>query len=474
MTRLAASVPAILWRGELRAQGLLLRKPLITALQSLVGASIFLVVVLRTRDALIHGGPVHYLNVAILVLALGMLMAANVTLLGERTGTLPWQLQRWAAGLPLTAGQVAWLIVAFSTLRSGLLTLTLLAAVAIGALTTVHSLTDVLVIAESAVLLPLLPVAVGLQWARRRGASVSFAFTLVPLALAVSALGVPLPLTSGWVDSALRWLSLPGMMLAGRADLAQATILLAAWTGVSLVLLRPSSLSLKDTLVSRGFGSSIWRLGRVPASEGRMSLAFDIAVHRIGLGDLFEILFLGAASCSVVALEVFANQTAFARAAMVAAFSIAAVTAALAGYVQMRATIRANDGAEAWVRALPISARDLSAARHSVCVGGAFLAVVPVMVLALLRGGPAEPIAVALWSGLSAWALTGWFAWYLPARGLMKYLGGYALFSWFATRTAIGAAVIAWHFVPAVAGLFLLDIGIGLAGQWRGTQAEAQ
>lgn len=474
MTGLTASVPALLWRGELRAQGLLLRRPLVTALQSLIGASIFVVVVLRTRDALVHGGPVHYLNVAILVVSLELLMAANVTLLGERTATLPWQLQRWAAGMPLTAGQVARLIVAFSTLRSGLLTLTLLAAVAIGALTTVHALTGAAVILASAVLLPLLPVAVGLQWARRRGASVSFAFTLVPLALTVSALSVPLPFASGWVDSALRWLSLPGMMLAGRADLAQASVFLAASTGVGLVLLRPGALSLKDSLVSRGFGSSIWRLGRVPASGSRMGLALDIAVHRVGLGDLVEVLFLGAASCSVVALEVFAGGTVFERAAIVAAFSIAAATAALAGYVQMRSTIRADDAAEAWLRTLPISTRDLSVARHGVCVGAALFAIVPVTVVALFRGGPAEPVGVALWCAMSAWAFTGWFASYLPARGVMKYLAGYALFSWFAMRTAIGAVIIAGHFVPALAGLILIDFAVGLAGQWRGAQAEAQ
>jgi hypothetical protein len=473
MNGLAASVPALLWRGELRVQGLLLRRPLVTVLQAVAGVAIFGIVALRTRDALFSTGPIHYLNVAILVMSIGILMAANVTLLGERTGTLPWQLQRWTAGLPLTAGQVARLIAAFSILRSGLLTLALLLAVAIGALTTAHSLTDALVIILSAVVLPLLPVALGLQWARRRGASVSFAFTLVPLALGVSAVTVPLPLTSGWVDSALRWISLPGMMLAGRADAVEAAVLLAGWAAVALVLMRPAALSLKDSLASRSFGSSVWRLGRVPASEGRWSLAFDIAVHRVGLGDLLEILFLGAASCSVVALQVFASGTLFMRAAMVAAFSMAAAAAGLAGYVQMRSTIRADDAAEAWLRALPMSRRDLSAARHAVCVAGALLAIVPVVVLAVIRGGPVEPVAVAVWLGLSVWALTGWFAAYLPASGLKKYIGGYALFSWFATRTAIGAAIIAWHFVPAVAGLVLIDFAIGLTGQWRGARADA-
>jgi hypothetical protein len=474
MNGLAASVPALLWRGELRVQGLLLRRPFVTALQAVAGVAIFGIVLLRTREALLDGGPVHYLTVAILVLSIGLLMAANVSLLGERTGTLPWQLQTWASGLPLTAGQVARLIAAFSILRSGLLTLTLLLAVAIGALTAVHSLTNALVILVSAALLPLLPVALGLQWARRRGASVSFAFTLVPLALGVSAVTVPLPLTSGWVDSAVRWISLPGMMLAGRADPLQAAVLLAGSTGVALVLLRPAALSLKDSLLSRGFGSSIWRLGRVPVSERRLSLAFDIAVHRVGLGDLLEILFLGAASCSVVALQVFANGTLLMRAAMVAAFSMAAAAAGLAGYVQMRSTIRADDAAEAWLRALPLSRPDLSTARHAVCVGGALLAIVPVMALTAIRGGPVEPLTVAMWSGLSVWALTGWFASYMSTSGFMKYVGGYALFSWFATRTAIGAEIIAWHFLPAVVGLFVIDFAVGLVGQWRGAQAEAQ
>ena len=474
MNGLGASVPALLWRGELRVQGLLLRRPFVTALQAVAGVAIFGIVLLRTREALLDGGPVHYLTVAILVLSIGLLMAANVSLLGERTGTLPWQLQRWASGLPMTAGQVARVIGAFSILRSGLLTLTLLLAVAIGALTAVHSLTNALVILVSAALLPLLPVALGLQWARRRGASVSFAFTLVPLAVGVSALTVPLPLTSGWVDSAVRWISLPGMMLGGRADPLQAAVLLAGSTGMAFVLLRPAALSLKDSLLSRGFGSSIWRLGRVPVSERRLSLAFDIAVHRVGLGDLLEILFLGAASCSVVALQVFANGTALMRAAMVAAFSLAAAAAGLAGYVQMRSTIRADDAAEAWLRALPLSRPDLSTARHAVCVGGALLAIVPVMVLTVIRGGPVEPVTVAMWSGLSVWALTGWFASYMSTSGFMKHVGGYALFSWFAARTAIGAAIIAWHFVPAVIGLFVIDFAVGLVGQWRGAKAEAQ
>jgi hypothetical protein len=474
MIAVSASVPALLWRGELRVQGLLLRRPLVTALQSLIGVAIFIAAVLRTRDALMAAGPVHYLNVAVLVLSFTALMAANVTLLGERTGTLPWQLQRWAAGLPFTPGQVARLIVAFSTLRSGLFTLALLAAVAVGSLTTVRSPIAAAVIVASALVFPLLPVAIGLQWARSRGTSVPFAFTVVPLALGFSALSLPLPLTSGWSDTAARWIGLPGLMLGGRADLATAAVFLAAWTGVALVLLRPAALSLKDFSVSRGFGSSIWRLSRIPSAEGRWTLAFDVAVHRVRLRDVAEVLFLGAVSCSIVALQVFATGTLFGRVALVAGFAGAAATATLAGYVQMRSTVLADDVTEAWIRTLPLSARDLAVARHAICTAGALLAVVPVTVLALVRADTLAPIGLALWSGLSAWALSGWFASYLSARGFLKHLGGYALFGWFAIRAAIGASVLITNTVPAVLALLLVDFVIGAAGHFRGGPAAAR
>src|SRR5260370_5321917 len=115
MTRIAGAVAVLLWRGELRAQGLLLRRPLVTAAQTIVGVAILAIVVLRVRDQLTSGAPVRYLNVTIVSLALAVLMAANVTLLGERTGTLPCQLQRWASSLPIASPHPHRLILAFFT-----------------------------------------------------------------------------------------------------------------------------------------------------------------------------------------------------------------------------------------------------------------------------------------------------------------------------------------------------------------------
>jgi hypothetical protein len=219
-------------------------------------------------------------------------------------------------------------------------------------------------------------------------------------------------------------------------------------------------------------------LSRVPASGGGTSLAFDIAVHKVKFTDLLEILFLGIVSCSVVALEQFASGTAFGAVAMAAALSGAAATATLAGYVQMRADIRTDDSAEAWIRGLPVSAPALSIARHAICSAGAVLAVLPVMVLAVVKsGGPLEPgaIALALWTGLSVWALTGWFAAYLSARGFLKHLGGYSLFTWYGVRLVAGAAILTATRNPlVVAALFAVDFLIGLAGQWRGATAGAK
>ena len=478
MTRIAAAVPALLWRGELRAQGLLLRRPLVTAAQTIVGLAILTIVVLRVRDQLASGAPVRYLNVTIISVALGVLMAANVTLLGERTGTLPWQLQRWASSLPIGSIQLARLIVVFSTLRSGLLTLALLGAIAVGALSMVHSLSAAAIILFSALLLPLLPVGVGLQWARRRGTSVSFAFTLAPLAIAVTAINIPLPTPAGWPGTFLQWTSLPAMTLVGRASPGEAIVLLAVWTGVAVVLLRPAALSMKDASTGRGLGSLVYRLGRIPVTRRPGSLVLDIAVHKVRATDLLEILFLGTVSCSVVALEVFARGTVFGAVALTAAISTAAATASLAGYIQMKANIRTDDSTEAWIRGLPISAPALSAARHGICSAGAVLAVLPVMVLAVVKmGGLLAPGAVllALWAALSAWSLTGWFASYLTARGFRKYLGGYSLFAWFGIRGLAGAAVLTTARNPLfVAGLFAADILIGLAGQWRGATAASR
>jgi hypothetical protein len=469
------SVPVHLWRGELRVQGLLLRKPLVTTAQALVGAGIFVLAVLRVHDALTSSGQLRTLNIAVLTFSLGMLVAANVTLLGERTGTLPWQLQRWAAGLPLRKTQVSELIVVFSILRSALLTLTLLSAVAIGALTASHSSTSVVEIACAAVVLPLLPVALGLQWARRRGTSVSLAFTIVPLGIGVTAASVPLPLTVGWLDAALRLVALPGMTLAGRADPVEAAILLAAWTALALALMRPAALSLREGSVGRGFGSSTWRLPRAPASSNPNLLALDIALHRVGITDLLEILFLGAVSCSVVALQSFARESAFGVIAMAAAFSGAAATATIAGYIHMRSTIRTDPQTESWIETLPLSASTLSVARHGVCTGGALLAVVPVMGLALLKSADPGAVTLAVWTGFSALALTGWFALYLSMRGWKRQLAGYALFAWYAVRTISGAAVLGvWNRPLLLATLFATDLAIAAAGQRVGAAAGAR
>lgn len=465
------SVPWRLWRGELRVQGLLLRRRLFTAVQAAVGLVFFFFVVLRVREALAGGGSLPVLNVAIATVALVVLLAANVTLLGERTGTLPWQLQRWAASLPLSSAQVARLIVAFSILRSGLTTLALLSAVAVGALTYARSLPTVLIILASALVLPLLPVALGLQWARRRGTSVSFAFTIVPLSVTVAVLSVQLPATSGWIQTALRVTALPGLLMTGRAGWAEAVVFLAAWAGLGLVLMRPSALSLRDSGVSRGFGSSIWRLGRIPPVHSPNRLALDIALHRVHLTDWLEVVFLGAVSCSVIALQSFVRDSVLGGFAIAGAFSAAGTTASIAGYVHMKAALRTDPASEAWVRTLPVSARDLGLARHAVCVAGSALAVVPVMVLALVKTGTPptqDAIVLALWTGMAAVALTGWFAAFLSIGGWARRVAGYVLFGWYTVRLLSGAAILAWNKPLVVAALFAIDLVIALIGHWLG------
>jgi hypothetical protein len=268
------------------------------------------------------------------------------------------------------------------------------------------------------------------------------------------------------------------MLLAGRAGLSEAALFLGAWTGLALVLKRPAALSLKDTAVSRGFGSSIWRLSRITASPNPNRLALDIAVHKVELSSLVEILFLGIVSCTVAALQVFPSHSVQGRLAMVAALSAAAATATLAGYVQMSSTVRTDPSTEAWIRTLPVSASALSTARHAVCAAGGLLAVLPVMVLAILKaGGPAEPSAylVAAWAGMSVWALTGWFATYLAARGVPKHVAGYSIFAGYSVRTVIGTAVlVVWRQPLLIVLLFAADIGIGLVGQWRGALAATR
>jgi hypothetical protein len=478
VTAVSISVPILLWRGELRVQGVLLRRRLFTLAQGLVGVLIYVAVVLRMRDALTGGGPTRTLNVAIITLSLGMLMAASVTLLGERTGTLPWQLQRWAATLPIKANQLARLIAAFSILRSGLMSLALLTAAAVGALTVAHSVTGVVLILSSAVLLPLLPVALGLQWARRRGASVSLAFTIVPLGVGFAAMSLPLPLVSGWMETALQWMALPGLLLAGKAGLGVGVIFLAAWTGLALVLMRPAALSLRDISVGRGFGSSIWRLSSIPVHPNPNRLALDIAVHKVGPIDLLEIVFLGAVSCSVVALQTFPTGSRFGGFATAAAFSTAAATATLAGYIHIKTVVRTDPATEAWIRTLPLSSRTLAIARHAVCCGGAALAVVPVMVLAIAKGGwPIDhgAVTLALWSGLSTVALTGWFAAYLSLQGWRRQVSGYALFGWYCVRSLAGAAILTSLNKPLlVPALVVADLGIALIGHWRGAPAASR
>jgi hypothetical protein len=242
--------------------------------------------------------------------------------------------------------------------------------------------------------------------------------------------------------------------------------------------MRPAALSLKDNVVGRGFGSSIWRLTR-PASASPNQLALDIALHRVTVTDVLEILFLGAVSCSIVALQVLPADALQRGFALAASISTAAATATLAGYLHMRGAVRTDPSTEAWIRTLPLSARSLSAARHAVCTAGALVAVVPVMVLVIVEtGGPGEPAAYvkAAWAGMSAWALTGWFASFQATPGIWKKrIGGYAVFAGYSVRTLLGAAVlIVWRQPILVLLLFAADFGIGLIGQWRGAVAASR
>jgi hypothetical protein len=472
----AVGIPLLLWRGELRAQGLLLRSRLLTALQGLVGLGILCMIVLRVREVLSTTGLLPPLRLAILSVSYCVIMAANVTLLGERTGTLPWQLQRWAATLPLRPSQVGQVVVAFSVLKSALFTLALLGAVAVGSVLDAASAASVLVILSSALILPLLPVAIGLQWARRRSASVSIAFTVAPLGLILVSLTMALPHTSGWVSSALSVLALPGAVIAGRVPVAESAIFLAGWLGAAAIALRPAALSLRDGLDRSWYRSSISPLVRDSESGRGRWLPFDIAIHRLGLVDAGELIILGVVS-SLVVLLVQSSGSTIGELGAVMATSTAAAMATVAGYLQIRSDVELEPVAEAWIRTLPVSRRSLTIARHVLCSAGGLLAICPVVFTAFVKGqGLAAPNAysLAVWTLLPAWTLSGWFAWYMSRQTWRRHVAGYVLVAGYSARALIGGVLLVVVHTPIALPLILLvDLAVGAIGHWRAMFAES-
>ena len=56
-----------------------------------------------------------------------------------------------------------------------------------------------------------------------------------------------------------------------------------------------------------------------------------------------------------------------------------------------------------------------------------------------------------------------------------RQLAGYLLFGWYSVRAVAGAAILVVSGNPfLVAGLFVVDLGIALFGQWRGAIAASQ
>ncbi len=464
MTR--ATGPALLlWRGELRVQGMTGRHRVLIVLEGLACLGVLLLMTSHVRSMLLAGST-STSNLALMTAALCAVVVVNVLVLGEQSRTRVGDLLDWAAPLPLRAVERTQLLVLSGLLRSVLFAVVLVGGVAAGALSTLAEPVGALLVLLAALVLPLLPVAVGLRLGARRSEPLPSVALAVPVGAALTAAFVRLPGAPAPLDQLVELVATPALALLGLAQPATSALLLLVWllaAGWAVSgLAQPEDAPLHT---------------RRPAAAGRLAvaspddpqaLARALVGHRTTTVHLLTAAGSGAALGLVVLLVAVAAPAQPALVALVS--SVLAVAAVAAGYGHVVPVTTPSRDAGDWLRSAPVPERELVRAAHRVRTTAALCATTA---LALVTGAVAAVagLGTSSWSvvlgiALSALTLGGWVGTALAASGLRRLLLAQVLLSLAGLRAAVVTVVaLSAGPLPSLLSLVVLELMIGGAGQ---------
>jgi len=461
------------WRGELRAQRIVSANRALTAVQLLFGVGVLGALAYGVRAMLLHGS-VPVANVALLGV-LGMtLIFSNVLLTGEESGTRVDDLRAWALPRPLTKATLHGFVISTGLLRSAIFTLTLVGAVAVGALSVPNGWVGRGEIAGAAIVLPVPPVTAGLWFSADRGRVLGPGFVSVPFGLSFLATAIRLPEPGGAWAQVVQAFAAPGLTLLGRTGPEVALAVLSAWLLAAVFLLSRLRAALDRapgvTGPARSPGAA--RLGDVR----RPWLTLDVVTHRIRPGWEAAQLCVLAGLVSAVGVLLIAAGAGPPRAGSRLIFTVVAaatlaIPAATAGYRQLLDATALRPADRDWLRQVPLRAPRVHFTRHLVCIGGAavscgVLSAVLAGYFTLAYPAPARPGLVPVLTVLLApVCLTGWLAVARTWSGIAR-MAGYLLLTGYALACGIAAAVTAAAALPggAIAAFALADLAIGLCG----------
>ncbi|HKG51208.1 MAG TPA: hypothetical protein VKB14_12275 [Actinomycetales bacterium] len=432
------SAALLLWRGELRVQGLSRPNRVLLVAELAAAALILASLIARVRSAVTEG-TVSPTNLAVLDCAVAMIIVANILLLGERTGTGVPAIAAWVRPLPLSGRRVRSLLLLLAALKSSLFSAMILGSVAVGALLGNPGMGARLETACAVVVLPLLPVAVALRWNAARPTPTSPALVVAPLSLALAGLTAALPPAPGPVATIVRVLATPGNVLLGLSRPSVAAAVLLAWLAATWALL--ASLEVGRAAHSDVARPSRARLLATARRPGNRGLAADLVAHRVPRGDALAALALGAVVAAAAAVAIVgAPSEPVVPAVVLAAL---ALPATLAGYAHRRNATRLPASASAWLRTTPLPWGRWHRARHVACTTAALVGTVP---LALLAPWAASVADQSPWTLLEAalagpLVLSGWLGVGFAVHRARRWLTA-VLVSYLATSRAVAVALV--------------------------------
>jgi hypothetical protein len=453
----------LLWRGELRVQGLSRPRRLLLV-GELAGAGLVLAALTGRVRAAVVAGSVSPTNLAVLDCAVAMIIVANILVLGEQTGTGVRALAAWARPLPVSRRRVRSLLLLLATLKSSLFSALILGSVAIGAVLGGAGLGARVETACAVLVLPLLPVAAALRWNAARPTPASPAVVVAPLSLALAGLTAALPPPHGAVAELVHLLATPGTVLLGLARPGVAAAVLLAWLAATWALLATLDVGgVVESDVARPGRAGLLAHARTP---GHRALAADLVAHRVGRGDALVALCLGAVVATVgVVVLLRAPSEPVMPAAALAALTLPAT---LAGYAHRHTATRLSASARDWLVATPLPWGRWRWARHLACTRAALVSTVPLALLSLWAAsvGDRSPWPVLETAVAGPLALSGWVGIGLARHGVRRWLTA-MLTSYLAIGRVVVVAVSAATGAPARAFLLLVgtDLLTAVAGQ---------
>ncbi len=394
-------IAATLFRGELRAQGLVGRNHLITVLQALLGLAVIAAVAHSVRNAVLEGHLPSNSSLALASLGGFGVIVVNVVTVASSTRTGVHDLQRFVRPLPVTRASLRGLLVLTGMARSALFTLTVLGAVAVGVTVAQPRAGTVSSCLAAVLLLPTVPAIVGLHVGARWGGRLSPTLALMPLAAVLLAVTVPLPSAGRLLDPAAAVVDLPARVLLGEASPSSAFVLLVGWSALAALLAaRLDVATAVDPLAARP------PLARLLGDLGRSRVVADLAVHRVRVGDLAVALAPGVLVAGVmVALQLQGQHQDAAILAVLLGVPLTVVT-----YSQVATVVEPPPQVSSWLATLPLRSCSVERAARtvavSVAVGVSVVAVTPLLVRGLAGDGTSPAAAAATISGALLAALS--------------------------------------------------------------------